>query len=168
MKFQLCLALVLSSFVFANAQEATSAADTVDKIKLDLLDLQAREEGMKSRLVELEEALKPENIARSLAGVGSTRPEELREARRRQLTIERDGIVAQLRILENTRTRLDSSLAEAQARAYHESARQVAPTQALVAASPMSTRWLLLGAVGLCALAVIAGLVIYQRAVRLR
>ena len=168
MKLQLCLALILSSFVFANAQEATSAADTVDKIKLDLLDLQAREEGLKARLIELEEALKPENIARSLAGVGSTRPEELREARRRQLTIERDGIVAQLRILENTRTRLESSLAEAQARAYHESARQAAPTQALVAQSSMSTRWLLFGAVGLCALAVIAGLVIYQRAVKLR
>ena len=93
MKLELCLALILSSFVFANAQEATSAADTVDKIKLDLLDLQAREEGLKARLIELEEALKPENIARSLAGVGSTRPEELREARRRQLTIERDGTV---------------------------------------------------------------------------
>lgn len=168
MKLQLCLALILSAFVFANAQEATSAADTVDKIKLDLLDLQAKEEGMKARLVELEEALKPENIARSLAGVGSTRPEELREARRRQLTIERDSIVAQLRIVENTRTRLESSLADAQARAYHESARQTAPTQALVAQSPMSTRWLVLGAAGLCALAVIAGLVIYQRAVKLR
>ena len=165
MKLQLCLALILASFVFANAQQATSAADTVDRIKLDLLDLQAREEGMKSRLVELEEALKPENIERSLAGVGSTRPEELREARRRQLTIERDSIVAQLRILENTRTRLESSLAEAQARAYHESA---APAQALVAQSPMSTRWLLAGAAGLFALAVIAGLVIYQRAVKLR
>ncbi|HKR21769.1 MAG TPA: hypothetical protein VJS17_04200 [Pyrinomonadaceae bacterium] len=165
MKLQLCLALILSSFVFANAQQPTSAADTVDKIKLDLLDLQAKEEGMKSRLVELEEALKPENIARSLAGVGSTRPEELREARRRQLTIERDSIVAQLRIIENTRTRLESSLAEAQARAYHESA---APTQALVAQSPMSTRWLLVGAAGLFALAVIAGLVIYQRAIKLR
>ena len=168
MKLQLCLALILSVFVFANAQEATSAADTVDKIKLDLLDLQAKEEGLKARLVELEEALKPENIARSLAGVGSTRPEELREARRRQLTIERDSVVAQLGIIANTRTRLESSLADAQARAYHESARQAAPTQAFVAQSPMSTRWLLVGAAGLFALAVIAGLVIYRRAVKLR
>ena len=168
MKFQLCLVVILATLVFANAQQPTSAADTVDKIKLDLLDLQAREEGLKARLVELEEALKPENIERSLAGVGSTRPEDLREARRRQLTIERDGVAAQLRILENSRTRLESSLAEAQARAYHESARQAAPTQALVAQSPVSTRWLLLGAAGVFALALIAGLVIYQRAVKLR
>ena len=165
MKLQFCLVLILSSFVFAYGQN--SAADTVDRIKLDLLELQAKEEGLKVRLVELEEAIKPENIERSLAGVGSTRPEELREARRRQLTIERDGVAAQLRIIENTRTRLESSLAEAQGRAYQESARQAAPTQALVA-SPGSARWLVLGAVGLFVLALVAGLVIYQRAVKLR
>lgn len=165
MKLQFCLVLILSSFVFAYGQD--TAADRVDRIKLDLLELQAKEEGLKSRLVELEEALKPENIERSLAGVGSTRPEELREARRKQLTIERDGAAAQLRILENARTRLESSLAEAQGRAYQESARQV-PTQALIAQSPSSTRWLVFGAVGLFVLALIAGLVVYQRAVKLR
>ena len=97
MKVQAALVLILLSFVFVNAQEATSAAETVDSIKLKLLDLQARQEELKYRLIELDEAIKPENIARSLAGVGSTRPEELREARRKQLAIERDSIQAQLR-----------------------------------------------------------------------
>lgn len=168
MKLQFALALVLLSFVFVHAQEPESAAATVDRIKLQLLDLQAKEEQLKYRKIELDEAIKPENIERSLAGVGSTRPEELREARRRQLTIERDSIVSQLRILENTRTRLESSLAEAQGRAYQESAQQVAPTQALVAQKRASTRWLLFGAIGLGALALVAGLVIYRRAIKLR
>jgi hypothetical protein len=44
----------------------------------------------------------------------------LREARRKQLAIERDSIQAQLRILDNTRTRLETALAEAQGRAYQE------------------------------------------------
>jgi len=168
MKVQAALVLILLSFVFVNAQEATSAAETVDSIKLKSLDLQARQEELKYRLIELDEAIKPENIARSLAGVGSTRPEELREARRKQLAIERDSIQAQLRILDNTRTRLETALAEAQGRAYQESARQAAPTQALVAQSRSSARWLVFGALGLSALAVLAGLVFYRRAIRLR
>lgn len=168
MKLQFALVLILLSFVFVNAQEATTAAETVDQIKLRLLDLQAKEEELKYRRVELEEALKPENIERSLAGVGSTRPEELREARRKQLTIERDAIVSQLNILENARIRLDSQLVEAQGRAYQESARQAAPTQALVAQSRSSARWLVFGAIGLGALAIVAGLVIYRRAIRLQ
>ena len=167
MKLQLALVLILMSFVFAHAQGPESAAATVDRIKLQLLDLQAKEEQLKYRKIELDEAIKPENIERSLAGVGSTRPEELREARRRQLTIERDSIVSQLRILENTRARLEASLAEAQGRAYQESA-QVLPTQALVAQNRTSTRWLLFGSIGLGALALVAGLVIYRRAIKLR
>jgi hypothetical protein len=169
MKLYFALVLVLLSFAFVNGQEtAPSAAETVDQIKLRLLDLQAREEEIKYRRVELEEALKPQNIERSLAGVGSTRPEELREARRRQLTIERDALVSQLNILENTRARLESQLVEAQGRAYQESARQAAPTQALVAQSRSSARWLVFGAIGLGALAIVAGLVIYRRAIRLQ
>lgn len=170
MKLQFALVLILLSFVFVNgqSQEAPTAAETVDQIKLRLLDLQAKEEELKYRAVELEEAVKPENIQRSLAGVGSTRPEELREARRKQLTIERDAVLAQLKILENTRTRLESQLVEAQGRAYQESARQDAPTQALVAQSRSSARWLLFGAIGLGALAVLAGLVIYRRVIKLQ
>jgi hypothetical protein len=170
MKFSVALILILLSsvIVFVNGQEETSAAARVDQIKLQLLELQAKQEELKMRAIELEEAIKPENIARSLAGVGSTRPEELREARLRQLTIERDGVLAQLRILENTRTRLESQLAEAQTRAYHDSARQAAPTQALAAQSRTSARWMILGAMGLGALALVAGLVIYRRAIKLR
>jgi hypothetical protein len=166
-KLQISLVLILLAFVSVHGQETTSAAETVDKIKLQLLDLQAKEEDLKARAAQLEEALKPENIERSLAGVGSTRPEELREARRKQLAIERDSVLAQLKILETSRTRLETALAQAEGRAYQESARQI-PTQALVAESRTSARWLVIGAAGLFALALIAGLVIYQRAVKLR
>src|SRR5688500_5187408 len=114
MKTQMLLVLIMLAFTVVRGKEATSVAGSVDHIKMWLLDLEAKEQELKYRKIELEEALKPENIERSLAGVGSTRPEELREARRRQLTIERDGIAAQLNILQNTRTRLESQLAEAQ------------------------------------------------------
>lgn len=167
MRFELSLGLILLAFVAVHGQEAKSAAETVDKIKLQLLELQTKEDELKARAAQLEEALKPENIERSLAGVGSTKPEELRETRRRQLTIERDGVLAQLKILETSRSRLETSLAQAEGRAYQESARQI-PTQALIAESRTSARWLVIGAVGLFALALIAGLMIYQRAIKLR
>jgi hypothetical protein len=169
MRIQFALVLILLSFVIVNGQEGTSAAARVDQLKSQLLELQGKEEELKARAAQLEEALKPENIERSLAGVGSTRPEELRETRRRQLTRERDGVLAQLRILETSRTRLEASLREAEGRAYHESARATPETtQALVAQSPRSRRWLIFAAVGIGVLAFAAGIVIYRRAIKLR
>ena len=137
MRFPFALVLILLSFVVVNAQERTTAAERVDQLKSQLLELQGKEEALRARAAQLEEALKPENIERSLAGVGSTRPEELRETHRRKLMIERDGVLAQLRILETSRTRLESAFREAEGRAYQESARQTPDTtQALVAQSP--------------------------------
>src|SRR5215813_27044 len=114
------LLLVLASGVSVLAQE--SAADHAEKLKAQLLEVQGREDGLRTRLAQLDEAIKPENIERSLAGVGSTRPEELREARRKQLSIERDGVLAQLQTLESSRIRLESAVAQAEALAYQESA----------------------------------------------
>ena len=163
------LMLVVLSFALMGSAygQEQSAAETADQIRLKLLDVQGQQESLKLQAQELEEALKPENIERATSGYGSTRPEELRESRRKQLTIQRDSVLAQLKVLETARLRLETALGEANARAYHESARQV-PTQALVAQSLVSTRWLIVGGVGLFALAVIAGLFIYQRAVKLR
>lgn len=169
MRFQFALVLILLSFAFVHAQERTTAAERVDQLKLQLLELQGKEEALRARASQLEEAIKPENIERSLAGIGSTRPEDLRETRRRQLTIERDGVLAQLRILETSRNRLEAALRDAEGRAYQESARQTPDaTQTLVAQSPASKRWLIFGAIGLGALALLAGLVIYRRAIKLR
>ena len=169
MRFPFALVLILLSFLVVNAQQATSAADRVNQLKSQLFELEGKEEELKARAAQLEEALKPENIERSLAGVGSTRPEELRETRRRQLTIERDGVLAQLKILETSRNRLEAALREAEGRAYQESARSTpSTTQALVAQSPRSTRWLIFGAIGLGALAFAAAMVVYRRAIKLR
>src|ERR1044072_5851882 len=113
-KLSLMLLLVVMFGVTVYAQESESAAETVDRLKAQLLDVQAKEEDLRARLQELDESIKPENIERSLAVVGSTVPEELREARRRQLTIQRDGVLAQLKTLEPSRTRLEAAVANAE------------------------------------------------------
>ena len=157
--------LVFSASAFA--QESTpSAAESVDNLKSHLLELQGKEEALRGRLAELDESIKPENIERSLAGVGSTRPEELRESRRRQLTIQRDGVAAQLQTLETERQRLEAALANAEILAYQESAR---PTQMLSAKSPRQFPLLMLGGGGLAVLALGgAGALLYRRKIRHR
>ncbi|HEV7743648.1 MAG TPA: hypothetical protein VGO56_01510 [Pyrinomonadaceae bacterium] len=125
------LALVLFMVVAATflpgtaAQDSRSSASTesnIETLRLQLLDAQNREAELQVREQQLNDALKPENIEHSLAGIGSTRPEELREARRRQLTIERDGVRAQLKLVATSRERLESVIRTAETQAYQESA----------------------------------------------
>ena len=166
----LVLILMFAAIGYAQEQQPATAAESVEKLRAQLLEVQAKEQALRERLQQLEESLKPENIERSLAGVGSTRPEELRESRRRQLTKERDGVLAQLQIAETSRQRLETAIAAAEARAYHESARP-APSveiEMMAASSSGSYRWLMLGGGGIAALALAGGVLLYRRKIRLR
>ena len=124
--------LVLSLLVALNAtaigQQSVNAAGAVDELRLQLIEVQEKEGSLRMRAQQLEEELKPENIERSLAGLGSTRPEELREARRRRLTIEQESVKAQLKLVETTKARLETAIASAEGRAYQESALPVPTT----------------------------------------
>ena len=161
-KSVLVLLFVLAFAINAYSQETESAAESVDRLKLQLLDVQAHEADLRARLQELDESIKPENIERSLAGVGSTRPEELREARRKQLSIQRDGVRAQLQTLETSRARLETAIANAEALAYQQSARP----QSLLAAGSRS-QWMIFGGGGLGVLALGGGgALLYRRTKR--
>ena len=119
------LALTLSVLICSSegrAQDVDSAAQTAEALRQQLHEIEAKETELKARLQQLDEDLRPENIERYFAGVGSTRPEELREQRRRQLTIQKDGVNAQLAILGTSHARLESAIANADARAYQQSA----------------------------------------------
>ena len=165
MKLKSGLALLLLLVFSAAAYAQESPAESVDKLKMQLLEVQGQEEALRARLQDLNEALKPENIERSLAGVGSTRPEELRESRRKQLTIERDGVQAQLNTLETGKQRLETALRNAEILQYQQSAR---PTNMLSASSPRRYQLLMLGGGGLAALALGGGALFYRRKVRPR
>lgn len=125
-----CLQMILvgvlsltSGALGAEAQEAAaSVQDTAAGLRRQLDDVQTKEAELQARDRQLNEDLRPENIERSLAGVGSTRPEELREQRRRQLESEQRGVRAQLEQLAQSRARLESSIAAADAEAYRRSA----------------------------------------------
>jgi hypothetical protein len=161
----LMLLLVLTFALNANAQESTRAAESAEKLRLQLLEVQGKEEALRLRAQQLDEDLKPENIERALAGIGSTKPEELRESRRRQLTIERKGVQTQLDLLATSRSRLETAIANADAKAYQESAQPIEKTtnQMLIANYPMSPRLLILALVGFLTFAIAAAAMVLRR-----
>src|SRR3982751_87779 len=101
---------------------AQTAAENAASLRQQMADVQAKEEQLRTHLQELDEALKPENIQNTLAGVGSVHPEDLREQRRRQLEKEKSAVNTQLDQLAISRRRLETAIAQADAAAYQQSA----------------------------------------------
>jgi hypothetical protein len=120
--------LVLFLVLLAGSASAqTTAAEKAANLRAQLAEVEAKQTELQARLKSLEEQLKPENIEHSLAGFGSTKPEELREQRRKELEIERNGVQAQLNLLATSHSRLETSIAQADAEAYRQSAAPVPP-----------------------------------------
>ena len=156
--------LLLTCFANAALAQSEDPAAVVDDLKLQLIDLNAEQEMLKLQVAQLDEALKPENIEHSLAGVGSTRPEELREQRRRQLAAETTATVSRLEQVTMKRTQLESALAVAEAKAYEQSARGPSPVDNEFGALGISPFWLMsLVAAGVFALGMlVAGLILLR------
>jgi len=130
MKERIALFLIVLAFSFVSsvlAQNMGTREDSIADLKQQLIDIESRETQLRIGLEELDEELKPENIERALAGIGSTRPEELREHRHRLLTIERNGLKAQLDLLQDDRARVELAIAAAESEAYVKYA-QPSPT----------------------------------------
>jgi hypothetical protein len=137
MKLSLILLIVLVSASAFNAVAQAGNGDTelaqsTEQLRLQLLEAEAKESELQNRARQLDEDLKPENIERYFAGVGSTRPEELRELHRRQLSIERERVQAQLKLIATRRERLETAIRFAENQSYQESAEgTAAPLQML-------------------------------------
>jgi len=135
-------AALVSASTSAIVQVQNSAQEKAASLRAQLSGVEQRQAELQTRLQKLDENLKPENIEHSLAGVGSTHPEEEREQRRRQLEIERDGVQKQLDLLVTSHTRLETAIAQADTEAYRQSAAPVAvpvTTTASPTASEAST-----------------------------
>ena len=114
----LACALALSWLAAAaSAQNPPGAEQRAEELRGQLRGVIDKEAELQSRLQQIEDDMKPENIQRSIALIGTTRPEDLREQRRQQLEKERDAVRAQLEQLTTSRTRLEASIASAEAEA---------------------------------------------------
>lgn len=139
----LFVALLTPVTAIVAAEDSTDATQSVETLRLQLLEVESKQANLEARAKQLDEDLKPENIERSLAGIGSTKPEELREYRRRQLSIERESVRKQLSLLANSRERLENTIRTAEGVAYQQSAEGFASPQnkTMMLESAGGVRW---------------------------
>jgi hypothetical protein len=95
-------------------ERLTRAEQRAESLRGQQLDVETRLADLQAKAEQIEYELRPENIERA-ANYGTTRPEEAREARRRQLENERSRVQSQIKLLENSRTRLAASVNTADA-----------------------------------------------------
>jgi len=111
------LMLVVAAFVPAPAQDAAAVEQRAEALRAQLRDVTDKQAQLQAREQQLDEDLKPENIERSLAGVGTTDATALRDRRRQQLEREKAAVEEQLQSLETSRSQLEASIASAEAEA---------------------------------------------------
>ena len=89
--------------------------DRIRSLQSDLNDTAAKESALNKRLDEIEREQRPDRIERGMAGVGSTHPEQEREAVMTKLSNEKRQIQSQLETLRSTRARIPTLIANAEA-----------------------------------------------------
>ncbi len=120
--FRLMVALLIVGCPEALFAQATLNGERdAQQLRGELSQLLSRQAEIRIRLYELDHELKPENIERYFAGMGSVHPEQLRETRRAKLQIEKDRLEAQLVELEQALPRLQAQIVSADARASQRS-----------------------------------------------
>lgn len=101
--------LALSLELLARAEERAGI------LRKQLIETIEKDTSYRSRLAQIDEEMRPENVERVLSGVGTTRTSELREVRRRSLDIEKRGLESLLVLATQSRARLDEDVKQADA-----------------------------------------------------
>jgi chromosome segregation ATPase len=101
---------ILKSLEILNSSEQRA-----ELLRRQLVESVEKETSIRSRVIGLEEEMRPENIERNMNSnlSGSTRAPEQRDARRRSLENERNGLRSLLGQIEQSRQRLEDDLRNA-------------------------------------------------------
>lgn len=94
-------------------ERLTRAEQRVETLQAQMSDVSEKQANLQSRIDQLDDAMRPENLDRQLATSGTFRPDEARESLRRQYDNEKKRVQAQLDIQNTRRTQLEKSLADA-------------------------------------------------------
>jgi hypothetical protein len=93
----------------------TRTEQRAEAMRRQLIELTEKEAVYRVRVAQLDEDMRPENIDRSLVGIGTTRTSDLREYRRRQLDTERRAAETLLGQTAQSRARLEEDVRQADA-----------------------------------------------------
>ena len=99
--------------ISANMELLARVEERAEILRKQLLELIEKETAYKSRMAQIEEDIRPENIERALSGIGTTRTVELRDTRRRVLENERKGLESLLNQTTTSRIRLEEDVRQA-------------------------------------------------------
>jgi DNA anti-recombination protein RmuC len=101
--------------ISANFALLTQAEQRAEVLRKQLIELIEKETAYRSRITQIDEDMRPDNIERSLNPYGTTRTTEARETRRRVLESDRRGFESLLTLTSQSRLRLEEDVRQADA-----------------------------------------------------
>ena len=135
----------LASLVFALAvafpawaQDVTAVEIQIERLRAHLRDVVDREAQLQDRVSKLDEDLRPENVERSVAAVGTTDAAALRAKRREQLEREKVDVAGQLSEASAKRAKVEAEIAAAEAEAVRLKAAALAPKESAPRSTPVA------------------------------
>jgi hypothetical protein len=81
-----------------------------DGLRKQLFEMMEKENTIRGRMDQIDTEIRPESIERTVAMAGSLRPEEIRELRRKSLTLEKANLQLLLTEVQKNRTNLEVNL----------------------------------------------------------
>jgi hypothetical protein len=96
-----------------NLDILTRAEQRAESLRKQLFELVEKENTLKTRLETIEYDSRPDVIERQVSFAGSLRPEELREARRKNLDAEKRNLSNLITDIQNTRISLEQNVLKA-------------------------------------------------------
>ncbi len=98
-----------------NLDILSRAESRAESLRKQLFEMIEKENSVKTRLEQIQYDARPELIDRSVALVGSFRPEELRDQRKKSLEAEKRNLESLLTQIQTSRTTLESNVEKADA-----------------------------------------------------
>jgi chromosome segregation ATPase len=95
----------------ADLERLSRAEQRSSQLRTELRDVQSKRGDLEGHLEQVENDLKPENIERAVAGYGTTRPEQLREQRKKALENDRTRTRQQIDQLTASESRIQQAIA---------------------------------------------------------
>jgi uncharacterized protein YydD (DUF2326 family) len=107
----------------------TQAEQRATGLQQQLLEIAEKDATLQTRADQINEQLQPENINSVVGPMGTLHPERAREALARRLKNEKQQVQTQRDLIAHSRTRLEGSLASADAEVQHLKARRAESLQ---------------------------------------
>jgi peptidoglycan hydrolase CwlO-like protein len=107
-------------------ESVIKATERIQNLRAQVEEIQSKEEKLRERLLRIDEEMLPASLEKLTVAAGSTRPEEIRDSRRRQLENEKTSIQKQIDLLAQSRQRLEMSIATTQPVVTRQSGAEIA------------------------------------------